>query len=312
MSLREWQLDAGEMPHHVLIVKRSRIAFCAVACLAVVGLVAGCSSGVGPRSAIARSGLRLAAATGRSPRAISRPREASRPIADVEDVTTTQHVVALTFDDGPDSRWTPSVLRILREEHATATFFVLGPAVLRHPDLVRTERDQGAEIGCHGWSHVVLMQRTARQLLDDYSRCVEAVHKVVGMRPRLVRPPYGLLMPVQFRELRDAGYVPVVWDVTAAPLAHPRQRVLSLMRLVHPGSIVLLHDGRHDRRHELVALPLLIRELRSHGYTFVTVSQLLHDGNPQPEPAITLERRYCYRERLQPACPMPGLDLSQR
>jgi peptidoglycan/xylan/chitin deacetylase (PgdA/CDA1 family) len=228
----------------------------------------------------------------------------------VADVTTTQHVVALTFDDGPDARWTPAVLRILRKEHATATFFVLGPAVLRHPDLVRAERDQGAEIGCHGWSHVVLMQRTPRELLSDYSRCVDAVQKVIGVRPRIVRPPYGLLMPLQFRELRDAGYSPVVWDVTAAPLAHPKQRALALLRLVHPGSIVLLHDGRQNRRHELEALPLLIRELRAHGYTFVTVSQLLGDGRPQAEPARTLEHRYCYREHLGPTCSMPGLDLS--
>jgi peptidoglycan/xylan/chitin deacetylase (PgdA/CDA1 family) len=117
-------------------------------------------------------------------------------------------------------------------------------------------------------------------------------------------------MPAQFRVLREAGYFPVLWDVSAAPLAHPLQRLQILLRLIHPGSIVLLHDGRRNRRHELQALPLLIRELRARAYTFVTVSQLLGEGRPVTEPAKSLQRRYCYRAHLRPNCAMPGLDLS--
>jgi peptidoglycan/xylan/chitin deacetylase (PgdA/CDA1 family) len=101
--------------------------------------------------------------------------------------------VALTFDDGPDPAATPDVARLLGERGVRATFFLLGQMVAKAPGLAADLAAAGHEIGVHGWEHRYLTLRGPRATLDDIRRATDLIEAVTGTRPRLYRPPYGVL-----------------------------------------------------------------------------------------------------------------------
>jgi peptidoglycan/xylan/chitin deacetylase (PgdA/CDA1 family) len=251
---------------------------------------------MGGRIRLAAAALALAALWGGAPE----PALASvfGRIDAVAGVDTSQQVVALTFDDGPSARFTPQILRILEAKGAIVTFFVLGPSVRRHQAIVRREFADGDEVACHGMVHVDMSSFGPSTLLGQYRRCDAAVLAATGTKPADVRPPYGLLMPKQFDELRAAGFTPVLWDVNGLPWgdhAIARRIGVDLVQM-HPGAIVLLHDGRQDRSDVVKILPALIDGLVARGYRFVTVSQLLHDGPVITQDPTELRVRFCMQD----------------
>ena len=106
-------------------------------------------------------------------------------------VAPADRTVALTFDDGPDPRWTPAVLDVLRRHGVHATFFVVGARVLEHPDLTRRVVDEGHEIGNHTFSHVEVGAISGWELGLQLSLTQTAVAGATGVRPVLFRPPYA-------------------------------------------------------------------------------------------------------------------------
>src|SRR5437763_10715233 len=107
-------------------------------------------------------------------------------------VDTHQRLVALTFDDGPDPRWTPRVLDLLREYHAHATFFEVGKNVVAHPDLVHAVLADGNEVGDHTWDHPDLDLMSPAQVDQEIERGADAIRQVGAPAPRYFRPPKGL------------------------------------------------------------------------------------------------------------------------
>ena len=101
--------------------------------------------------------------------------------------------VALTFDDGPDPESTPLFTRLLAEHEVRATFFLLGSMVERAPWLAAELASAGHEIGVHGFDHRYLTARGPRATRSDLTRATELIANVTGTRPRLFRPPYGVL-----------------------------------------------------------------------------------------------------------------------
>jgi cellulose synthase/poly-beta-1,6-N-acetylglucosamine synthase-like glycosyltransferase/peptidoglycan/xylan/chitin deacetylase (PgdA/CDA1 family) len=192
--------------------------------------------------------------------------------------------IALTFDDGPDPRWTPRIAGTLLRLHATATFFELGSQVVRHPDLSRRLHAAGFEIGNHTFSHPDLSAIPDWQRRLQLSLTDTVLAGAVGIRPRLVRPPYSAntdsVTPRQDHQLaKVAGnhYVIALSELDGRDWARPG--VAAVVRNATPrhgrGGIVLLHDGGGDRSETAAALERLIPRLRRSGYRFVTVSQLL-------------------------------------
>src|SRR5262249_51432874 len=108
-------------------------------------------------------------------------------------VDVRERVVAFSFDDGPDPRWTPRVLQLLRHFHATATFFVTGLNARLHPGLIHQELGQGGEIADHTYTHPYLVRLTAAAVQAQIERTIAAIERDRAPRPRLFRPPYGLL-----------------------------------------------------------------------------------------------------------------------
>ncbi|MEV6802145.1 polysaccharide deacetylase family protein [Micromonospora rifamycinica] len=193
-------------------------------------------------------------------------------------VPTTERLVALTFDDGPLPQWTPTVLDTLDRYAVPATFFLVGSRVRRHADLIRG-RLARHEVGNHSWRHRDLARLAAAAVHDDLRRSHDAIAEVSGVPPRLARPPYGHLGGGVLHAAVRLDYRIVLWSLQMVegefpddPAGHARRIVADVV----PGTILLAHDaGPANRQVALRGLGAMITGLRSRGYTFVTVSQLL-------------------------------------
>lgn len=176
--------------------------------------------------------------------------------------------VALTLDDGP-SPATSRTLDLLDELGMQATFFVVGEAVERHPDLVAAMVDRGHEVAVHGHRHEHHLRRSGRWVRSDTQRAVDVVASATSCAPRWYRPPYGQLSARTVREARRHGLELVLWSRWGREFAEDRVEpvIERLAGGLWPGAIVLLHDsdayavpGTAARTHEV--LPLLAAELR--------------------------------------------------
>jgi len=192
--------------------------------------------------------------------------------------------VALTFDDVPDPRFTPDVLDVLRRKRVKATFFVVGSRARKYPDLVRRIHREGHDIGNHSDTHPDFSKMSLREVREQIARAETAIADAVGFRPRLVRPPYGEILPSQVEWARRNGFTVVNWDVDSSDWRQLTavQVFRNVTRSVKPGSVVLMHaggGGGQNLRGTVEALPRMIDWLREHDYELVGLTELLN----QPE-----------------------------
>jgi cellulose synthase/poly-beta-1,6-N-acetylglucosamine synthase-like glycosyltransferase/peptidoglycan/xylan/chitin deacetylase (PgdA/CDA1 family)/spore germination protein YaaH len=205
--------------------------------------------------------------------------------------------VALTFDDGPDGRWTPKILQILEQKHAPATFFVIGKNMSRFPGLVEREIRDGDNVGSHTWTHPNIGETPIAQTVVELNATQRLFETITGRSMRLFRPPYlGDADPSTAREVapllaaQQQGYLTVGLRVDTDDWKKPTPEQIvanALDRLGdsnRPGQIVLLHDSGGDRSRTIAALPQLIDQIRAHGYTLVTVAQLAGMSSAQAMP----------------------------
>lgn len=202
----------------------------------------------------------------------------------VERTGRSEHQVALTFDDGPDGRWTPMILDTLRSRGAPATFFVIGQHILAHPEVARRIVREGHEIGNHTFTHpnMWLTSRWRSKLEIDLSaRIIEAV---LDQRTLLFRPPYfGDAEPTTLDELEpielatSLGYLSVGTRVDAQDWRKEISEdsiLRHVMRNRWRGNVVLLHDGGGNRDSTVAVLGRLIDSLRAEGDTIVSLAAL--------------------------------------
>ncbi|NLG84796.1 MAG: polysaccharide deacetylase family protein [Firmicutes bacterium] len=197
---------------------------------------------------------------------------------------TKERVVALTFDDGPDPRFTPAVLAVLHRYGVHVTFFVVGSNVKRWPDLLRAEVAAGHEIGNHTYSHPELYKLPRDKVEKEIADGDAMVAEVTGVVPHFFRPPYERLSLAVFQAAWVCGKQIVL---AGTALEHheartPQEMVARVLARIRPGTIILAHDGRLDRRKTVAALPLLLAELRARGYRVVTLGELLGEKETRP------------------------------
>jgi cellulose synthase/poly-beta-1,6-N-acetylglucosamine synthase-like glycosyltransferase/peptidoglycan/xylan/chitin deacetylase (PgdA/CDA1 family) len=200
--------------------------------------------------------------------------------------------IALTFDDGPDPRWTPKIASALRRLNASATFFVVGSQVVRHSEIVRRLHRDGFELGNHTFTHADVSalpgweQRLQLGLTDN------TLAGTVGLRPRLFRPPYSSVPGAASQRQADAlaevarrGYDVVLADFDGEDWRRPGvdEIVAAATPQGNRGGIVLLHDGGGDRSQTVRAIERLVPALRARGFEFVTVSELAGLSREQVE-----------------------------
>ena len=180
--------------------------------------------------------------------------------------------VCLTFDDGPDPRWTPMVLDMLAELGASATFFVLGEAVAAHPELVAREAEAGHEVAIHNWVHTDVYGVEVGELRDSVDRTIMAIQDAGAPRPSLWRPPYGRIDAPALMVAAERGLDVLLWS-EHTPTA---QAAADVAGTAHAGSVILCHDGRTQPDEELLrAMGESIAVLRARGLAFVTGSRML-------------------------------------
>jgi cellulose synthase/poly-beta-1,6-N-acetylglucosamine synthase-like glycosyltransferase/peptidoglycan/xylan/chitin deacetylase (PgdA/CDA1 family) len=255
---------------------RATIAFC-VGCLVVLLLVQGFST-----KTIGASGT-VDAVSAASPLAHALPILGPGPKGLVSHQPPMGRRVALTFDDGPDPRWTPCIAAILRRLHAPATFFEVGGQIVRHADVTRMLWRDGFELGDHTFTHANLVGMPSWERNAQVGLTESALAGAIGRRTRLVRPPYSAttdaVTPEQdaaWNELAQRGYRIVLSNYDTGDWSQPG--VGSIVRAALPprghGGIVLMHDGGGRRAETVAALPRIVQALRARGAILTTVSGL--------------------------------------
>lgn len=192
--------------------------------------------------------------------------------------------VALTFDDGPDEKFTEPILDILKEKKVQATFFLLGKKVEAFPKVAKRIAKEGHAIGNHSWSHAQLTELDDKSLKLQINKADQAMKKVVGFEPSLFRAPYGALSDPVVEELVQSDHHIIGWSVDPRDWdGRTADKIVdNVKKYTKPGAIILLHSSggyKGDLSNTVAALPKIIEYLQSKGYEFVTVPELLaiHD-----------------------------------
>ena len=185
--------------------------------------------------------------------------------------------IALSFDDGPHPRLTPVILSILEEYGIKATFFMVGENVGYYPDAARAVVEAGHEIGNHTFSHRRFNRMNEAQILEEIHDCEHAISEVSDAPIRFIRPPEGQMNETLCRVIGGLGYRIILWDVDTRDWAHtaPAEIARHILDNVQAGDIILMHDFIGHNSPTPEALRLVLPELLSRGYHFVTVGELV-------------------------------------
>ena len=180
-------------------------------------------------------------------------------------------VVALTFDDGPNSTTTNQALDTLSKYGIKATFFVLGKNVSGNEEILKRMKSDGHVIGNHSWSHPVLSKLSLDEAKKQITDTEDALTKVLGSSSKLMRPPYGAITD-DIRNSLDLSFI--MWDVDSLDWKSKNEAAIltEIQREVKNGSIILMHDIHAET---VNALPKVIDYLKGQGYDFVTIPDLL-------------------------------------
>lgn len=192
-------------------------------------------------------------------------------------------LVALTFDDGPDPDATPAILEALDHRGARATFFFLAPRIAEHPGLARQVAERH-EVGTHLFSHDRRLMHTKSGFDDEVRRAVEIHEQVLGERPKSLRFPFGAPGRIRSADVAIHGLTPYHWSFSSedSSAVSADGIVRHVVPRLHPGAIVLFHDGwgpgsrkgTGSRKPTVEALPDVLGALADRGLSAVTVSEL--------------------------------------
>lgn len=179
--------------------------------------------------------------------------------------------VALTFDDGPNRKYTPELLEGLKERKVCATFFLMGKNIEGNEEIVKRMQEEGHLIGNHTYNHVQLDKVSVSEAKEEIEKTSNEIYEITGVYPTYIRPPFGA-----WRKDLDLTVTmfPVFWDVDT--LDWKSKNVSQVMQIVngevHDGAIILMHDGYET---SVEAALQVVDTLTKEGYEFVTVDQLL-------------------------------------
>lgn len=188
---------------------------------------------------------------------------------------------ALTFDDGPNPRWTPPLLELLAHYEVKATFFLIGMYATKQKRIAREIQAAGHLIGNHTWTHPNLARTSPAKTYQELNDTNEELQQILGARVRYFRPPFGLRKPGTFRIARELGLIPVTWNIigndwtelTAEQITERVTRLMGKNRQRGEATNLVLHDGSHrtpeaDRSRSVTATEMLLEKYRQ-SYEFV-------------------------------------------
>lgn len=178
---------------------------------------------------------------------------------------------ALTFDDGPDSRYTPLLLDGLKERNVRVSFFLLGEKVEQYPELVERMQKEGHLVGNHTYHHVQLNKLNETKAREEILKTNNLIYETTGVYPLYLRPPFGAWK--KNLEL-CVEMLPVFWTIDTLDwkVQNTEKIVRTVQEQIEDGAIILMHD-EYDTSVE--AALQVVDELKNQGYELVTVDQLI-------------------------------------
>ena len=201
-----------------------------------------------------------------------KPELAPAPAAPTPAPTTGNKVIALTFDDGPGP-YTAHLLDILDQYGARATFFLIGSKVSGQASVVRSIQARGHQLGNHSWSHPELPKLSVDQIAGEIDRTNEAIRQATGVKPSILRPPYGAVNGVVLEQLRLRNMSSILWSVDTRDWADRNSQIVCSRAVAgaRPGAVILMHDIHQT---SVNAVPCILSSLKQQGYSFVTIQRL--------------------------------------
>src|SRR5713226_3957101 len=215
--------------------------------------------------------------------------------------------IAISFDDGPDSQWTPQILDVLKEKKTPGIFFVVGGEANKRPDILKREYAEGHEIGNHTFTHPKWDEISHTQIRWELNLTQRLIESTLGVKSILFRPPYGIDHQPEYAEevaqlplAQDMGYLivgqridPDDWSLRGGKNPLPAKDIVaSVLRQADKGNIILLHDGGGERAQTVAALPQIIDALRERGYQFVSVADLIGKTRAQVMLPLSAEEQF--------------------
>ncbi len=190
---------------------------------------------------------------------------------------TSDDAIALTFDDGPVIGNTEKILDVLKEYGAPAAFFCIGCRADRSPELIERMHLEGHLVGNHSYYHGKLFDlQSPAQMTAELKETDRVIQKVIGLRPRFFRPPYGVTNPMLARSVSQGQYTAVGWNVRSLDTVIKKKETLlkRVTRRLKAGDLVLLHDHASVT---LEALPELLDTVKKKGFRIERLDVLLKE-----------------------------------
>ena len=186
--------------------------------------------------------------------------------------TVANKTIALTFDDGPGP-YTEKLLDILDKYDAKATFFLIGSKVSARANTLRRMQSRGHQLGNHSWSHPELPKLSVDQIAGEIDRTNEAIRQATGVKPSILRPPYGAVNGVVLEQLRLRNMSSILWSVDTRDWADRNSQIVCSRAVAgaRPGAVILMHDIHQT---SVNAVPCILSSLKQQGYSFVTIQRL--------------------------------------
>jgi peptidoglycan/xylan/chitin deacetylase (PgdA/CDA1 family) len=184
--------------------------------------------------------------------------------------------IAISFDDGPATNYTPDILQLLKEADIKATFFCIGNRIAGNENILQQIKADGHIIGNHSYSHHFWFDMfSSKKMLDDLKLMDEELKRVTGLQSKLFRPPYGVTNPNLKKAIIAGNYIPVGWSVRSMDTVINDEKKLldKVNQALKPGVVFLFHDTSATT---LNVLPAFIKEVKNRGYHIVPLDKLLH------------------------------------
>jgi len=187
-------------------------------------------------------------------------------------------IIYLTFDDGPDPKWTPQILELMQRYHAVGTFFELGRSAATFPEVVRALAEGDQTLANHSYSHTDFTTLDYGSFYNEVSNTNWAIRNALASSAGLssqvtpcLRPPYGAVNSTVYSYMAQIGFVPAFWTIdTLDWKGIPGDSILNNVKagLKYPNKVVLMHDGGENRENTVEGLGLVLHELTLAGYHF--------------------------------------------
>jgi len=185
--------------------------------------------------------------------------------------------IAMTFDDGPNPEFTLKVLHLLKEYNAKASFFCIGKHVKKYPELLKRIHSEGHDIGNHSYTHSNTIDfKSTEGWLMELKDTDQAIFNVIGVKPTLFRPPFGVTTPHIAKAVKITGHQVVGWNIRSFDTTLKNRKTIlnRILKQVKPGSVILLHD-KHE--HIEFVLEQLLQFLKKHDYKMVTINDFINE-----------------------------------